>query len=542
MMKNLCKVCGNKVENNTICCPECGYEKSDLEIIYDFLEVNIIPAKYKSIRFPKWKYSKTMYLLYTVLLHIIGCLWWWTDFASFDKGWNLCIIMMILFYCITNIILWIKESKINISYVYDGDDNLSKKEIYSYLKITIRVVCESILLKKFNYVLIDRFYVDSKPIKMLSIIILSFIIVIVVGIIVGSAWFLGGKVGECCEIRSIKQIKDINTYNENIYKLRKVWKIKNRQFECLSNIKSEKIIVYVARAIRLCNEKNYEDALANIRRTLECYLNIKAQCDKLLFENQEQVSIFNIIEYYENKSEGVPIEKLHYIRKMCNSNVHTSAIGDNQEVSQEKIGKIIREMLEILFEEEQMFADYAKRKTFIKENITVYINRTENHIKRNNDMDALLNIRKTLEMIINGYLFQNCILCIENHEKNTKGYIDFLYEKRYISEGSEKNMQKLRMAGNIGAHMGREVSKEKLYNLVEILKIEVNKLYEVLEDKLSCKEENKSEKINFKVELDSQNEDVSPKGMGVIGLICFGIFVALFVITINYFMHRWSQI
>ena len=169
MMKNLCKVCGNKVENNTICCPECGYEKSDLEIIYDFLEVNIIPAKYKSIRFPKWKYSKTMYLLYTVLLHIIGCLWWWTDFASFDKGWNLCIIMMILFYCITNIILWIKESKINISYVYDGDDNLSKKEIYSYLKITIRVVCESILLKKFNYVLIDRFYVDSKPIKMLSI-------------------------------------------------------------------------------------------------------------------------------------------------------------------------------------------------------------------------------------------------------------------------------------------------------------------------------------------------------------------------------------
>ena len=39
---------------------------------------------------------------------------------------------------------------------------------------------------------------------------------------------------------------------------------------------------------------------------------------------------------------------------------------------QEKIGKIIREMLEILFEEEQMFADYAKRKTFIKENITVY--------------------------------------------------------------------------------------------------------------------------------------------------------------------------
>lgn len=82
-------------------------------------------------------------------------------------------------------------------------------------------------------------------------------------------------------------------------------------------------------------------------------------------------------------------------------------------------------------------------------------------------------------------------------------------------------MQKLRMAGNIGAHMGREVSKEKLYNLVEILKIEVNKLYEVLEDKLSCKEENKSEKINFKVELDSQNEDVSPKGMGVIGLICF---------------------
>ena len=37
MMKNLCKVCGNKVENNTICCPECGYEKSDLEIIYDFL-------------------------------------------------------------------------------------------------------------------------------------------------------------------------------------------------------------------------------------------------------------------------------------------------------------------------------------------------------------------------------------------------------------------------------------------------------------------------------------------------------------------------
>lgn len=85
MMKNLCKVCGNKVENNTICCPECGYEKSDLEIIYDFLEVNIIPAKYKSIRFPKWKYSKTMYLLYTVLLHIIGCLWWWTDFASFDK-------------------------------------------------------------------------------------------------------------------------------------------------------------------------------------------------------------------------------------------------------------------------------------------------------------------------------------------------------------------------------------------------------------------------------------------------------------------------
>ena len=41
--------------------------------------------------------------------------------------------------------------------------------------------------------------------------------------------------------------------------------------------------------------------------------------------------------------------------------------------------------------------------------------------------------------------------------------------------------------------MGREVSKEKLYNLVEILKIEVNKLYEVLEDKLSCKEENKSE-------------------------------------------------
>ena len=214
------------------------------------------------------------------------------------------------------------------------------------------------------------------------------------------------------------------------------------------------LINYMANALRLYKEGNYDDATANVRRTLEWYLYLTMEVRDIIFTEEKEITIYNMIKKLDREDRA----GMDLIRKQCNSCVH--ALKGSSSMSQRDVWLLIDRMLNQLthfYKDDQVSNNADMRKFF---------ERAQNHAKRGNEKDGLLNTRKALECIVRGYMKFNHIICSYGHEKNLNGYIDMLFEQKIISENSKNSMHKIRMASNKGVHVEKEQSKKQNLNVI----------------------------------------------------------------------------
>ena len=267
-----------------------------------------------------------------------------------------------------------------------------------------------------------------------------------------------------------KEIKEIKEENEEIEKENK--KI-SEQNEKVDNIEQLKIIQdipamqYVGNAIDLYYEENYEDSVANVRRALECYLYQRIEQAGIMFTDEKELNTFSMIKKIDN------IPALHYIRKTCNSCVHTLS-GDTI-IQREDAENVINSLLYQLVKYSNFYKPNTSTIEEINSNLNIYIERTKKHIEKGNLEDALLNIRKALECMVRGYIKSNHIVCTYGYELNLSGYIDTLYKQNIITENSKNIMHKIRMASNKGAHTesGQIRNVENINNIIYLLEQEL---------------------------------------------------------------------
>ena len=258
------------------------------------------------------------------------------------------------------------------------------------------------------------------------------------------------------------------------------------------------ILQYMANAIRLYSDENYEDSLANVRRSLELYLYARMDYDNIMLEEEAQLTIFGILDYYikQNKfnevNEGYRHPNGYYrdknryedhkdieevlkeIRLICNNNVHVSIDINHEQISDSSVSKILKNMMNILIDDYQIFRGNSFVLSELNDRLETYIKRATEFIDIHNVEDALLNIRKVLECVVKGYLKYYHVCCTYGKEKNVSGYIDLLFEKNMISEQSKANLHKIRVFGNEGAH-GKlsKIEENKLELIVDTLKEEI---------------------------------------------------------------------
>lgn len=267
-----------------------------------------------------------------------------------------------------------------------------------------------------------------------------------------------------------KKIKKIMEENEEIENENK--KILE-QNEKVDNIEQLKIIQnipamqYVGNAIDLYYEENYEDSVANVRRALECYLYQRIEQAGIMFTDEKELNTFSMIKKIDN------IPALHYIRKTCNSCVHTLS-GDTI-IQREDAENVINSMLYQLVKYSNFYKPNTSTIEEINSNLNIYIERTKKHIEKENLEDALLNIRKALECMVRGYIKSNHMVCTYGYELNLSGYIDTLYKQNIITENSKNIMHKIRMASNKGAHTesGQIRNVENINNIICLLEQEL---------------------------------------------------------------------
>ena len=229
--------------------------------------------------------------------------------------------------------------------------------------------------------------------------------------------------------------------------------------QALSKIQNIQFIQYMADAIDLYNEENYDDALANARRALESYLYQRMEQEEIIFSDARDLNTYEMI-----KKLGRDEQYLHSIRRMCNTGVH--ALESDDSVEKDTAQRAISEMLSALAKYSEIYKSDTGVIEKINNNLERFFERAQNHAKRGNEKDGLLNTRKALECIVRGYMKFNHIICSYGHEKNLNGYIDMLFEQKIISENSKNSMHRIRMASNKGAHVEKEQSKKQNLNVI----------------------------------------------------------------------------
>ena len=288
--------------------------------------------------------------------------------------------------------------------------------------------------------------------------------------------------------------EEINQINEKISQDNWENKKKKENVESLIIIQNMQSIQYIADAIDLYNEENYEDAVANIRRALESYLYQRMETEGIIFNDKMELNTFNMIKKLQySKSE------LNYIRKSCNSCVHT--LENDTFIGREQAKYLINTMLVQLIS----YSEVADRNTNIVEeinkNLETYFERAKTHERRKNEKDSLLNMRKSLECIVRGYMKFNHIICAYGHDKNLNGYIDMLFEQEIISAKSKKAMHEIRMASNKGVHVEKSQTKQPdLHSIIVLLEKEIEIYLE------SQRKENPEDVVNRMVEYEGDEE------------------------------------
>lgn len=320
------------------------------------------------------------------------------------------------------------------------------------------------------------------------------IMLFVVGIINYAIWKIAFGYGIFVLSGYKRRGEEIDKINEKISEDNRENKKKKENVESLITIQNTQSIQYIADAIDLYNEENYEDAVANIRRALESYLYQRMETEGIIFNDKMELNTFNMIKKLQySKSE------LNYIRKSCNSCVHT--LENDTFIGREQAKYLINTMLVQLIG----YSEVAGRNTNIVEeinkNLETYFERAKTHERRKNEKDSLLNMRKSLECIVRGYMKFNHIICAYGHDKNLNGYIDMLFEQEIISAKSKKAMHEIRMASNKGVHVEKSQTKQPdLHSIIVLLEKEIEIYLE------SQRKENPEDVVNRMVEYEGDEE------------------------------------
>ncbi|RGV97032.1 DUF4145 domain-containing protein [Ruminococcus sp. AF14-10] len=196
------------------------------------------------------------------------------------------------------------------------------------------------------------------------------------------------------------------------------------------------------------------------------------------------VQIFHIMNYLESK-KSYDMESMHRIREVCNKNVHV--MGNGEALTEESTRQLIWDMMLVSVGR----ATYDQKEVCdeLAEKMNMYSERAQKYALAEKYEDAFLNLRKALECVVHGYIKTHHMICTYGHENSISGYIDLLYEKKYISRQSKENMHRIRGAGNKAVHMKEIKSiKAQLPELLMAMEKEIQ-LYE----QHRMKEENTNE-------------------------------------------------
>lgn len=320
------------------------------------------------------------------------------------------------------------------------------------------------------------------------------IMLFVVGIINYVIWKIAFGYGIFVLSGYKRRGEEIDKINEKISKDNLESEKKKEKVESLITIQNMQPIQYIVDAIDLYNEENYEDAVANIRRALESYLYQRMETEGIIFNDKMELNTFNMIKKLrQNKFE------LNYIRKYCNSCVHT--LENDTFVEREMAEDLINRMLDELINYSKEACINTNIVEEINKNLETYFERAKIHERRKNEKDSLLNIRKSLECIVRGYMKFNHIICAYGHDKNLNGYIDMLFEQEIISSKSKKAMHEIRMASNKGAHVEKSQTKQlDLQSVIVLLEKEIEIYLE------SQRKEKPEDVVNRMVEYEGNEE------------------------------------
>ena len=431
--------------------------------IYNFLKMDeVLPIETLPIEKTKWyeRINATFLCVLSLILifaiHIVGLRFYVDLYAYngdlFEKIW------FGFAYILVNGMLIL----VLIHSVDDMDIFIMCGVIGSIISVILSSICLYVL---------NGFYNASENIIILGLFILN--------IIQGAIWIgsyyisllflsiLGGKKDK--EAKERRMLED--KIREKKYKL--------KFYEDVMSIKDNRILHYINKSITLYNQEFYEDAIAAVRKTLECYLYDILEHYNVMVREEQEIQIYNIIQYLESKKSkwDYGTESMHEIRKTCNSSIHVS--GDRSDVTKEKTEELIISMMREcrpLYDTDIYDGEEVRKN--LEEKMYVYLERAKKYISMNDYEDALLNLRKSLECVVHGYLKLHHMICTYGREDNMSGYIDALFDKNYIGQHSKQNMHKIRDIGNKSVHMKEITGVQNTMNKVMALMEEEIKVYE----------------------------------------------------------------
>ncbi|WP_270261620.1 zinc ribbon domain-containing protein [Dorea amylophila] len=513
-MGKYCSKCGTELQEGAKFCKNCGVpvndnqmeiEKEDKNnknhIIYNFLDLDELGKKQDKV-------NEKKYICGSLGMRVLSILIWIISLIYYKYLFYTCAL-----YIFINILLkmggYLLETTYYAEACYNGDARMkysyNYKSIFVDIGTTITFTILGFILSgpgplfiysSFWYSILYKF-----PVVQFSILL--------------TAHIFGAVFGGIKMKIIAKELRESDDYNSLINKKNEKYKENLRIYESILKIHDEKVINYINKAILLLNDNNYEDCMANVRRALEYDLYKRIEFEGGMLSNSDEMNIWGYINFYKKDDYNLVVENT--IRRECNNAVHIfnsfNRDKDSDDLYMEKGKKCIESILFILAADSAKFEKIQEQQKKIDENIKLYEKKSELHIKTGNFEDALLNIRKTLESVVNGYIKAFHIICLYGHEKNLNGYIDMLSEKKIISEASKTNMHNIRMACNGSAHINNKTeSVSKIQNLIKLMKKEEDIYFnkkDIEDTNKMIKEntDNEDPNIDFDISSDNYSEE-----------------------------------